>query len=203
MIVENDPMLNANVADSTLLAELMEGNELAFQAIYYRYADTMLGYAADRLRCREEAEEIIQDVFVWLWSHHDRLPTIDHLRPYLYGMVKHKIFNLIRWKVIRREYIDELIRNDKITDTTTTDMIDLWDTIKVIDGTINNLPKRCGEAFRHSRIERKPIMQIARDMKISERTVQNYITTGLAQLRKNVKSFYQRPKNIKGDVDNE
>lgn len=178
-------------ADNELVALLQSGNKHAFEEMYRRYAGLLFRFVADKLYGREDCEEIVQETFVWLWTHRDALDHVTELRPYLYGIVKHKVFNHIRHNVIRREYVDHFLKFGTGVDNSNEELTNLSDVLKVLDHAIAQLPERCQTAFRLSRIDHMPIAAIADQMNISTRTVENYITQALKHLRDAVKGFYR------------
>jgi RNA polymerase sigma-70 factor (family 1) len=178
-------------ADKELVALLQTGDERAFQEMYRRYAGLLFRFVADKLYDREDCEEIVQETFVWLWSHRNSLSHVTELRPYLYGIVKHKVFNHIRHNVIRREYVDHFLKFGTSVDNSNEELTNLSDVLNVLDHAIAQLPDRCQVAFKMSRIENKPIAAIAEQMNISTRTVENYITQALKHLRDAVSGFYR------------
>ncbi|MGA0555945.1 sigma factor [Larkinella sp. VNQ87] len=50
------------------------------------------------VKSREEAEEIIQDVFVRIWQRRHLLPTIDNLRSYLFTATRNLCLNYLQKK---------------------------------------------------------------------------------------------------------
>jgi len=187
-------------ADNELVALLQAGDRRAFEAMYRRYATLLFRYVADKIYTREDCEEIVQETFVWLWSHRESLHHVTELRPYLYGIVKHKVFNHIRHTIIRREYADHFLKFGSAVDNSNEELSNLSDVVKLLDQSIAKLPERCQTAFRLSRIEHLPIAAIAEQMSISTRTVENYITQALKHLREAVSEFYRAGPDAPGNV---
>lgn len=178
-------------ADSELVRLLQTGDRRAFEEMYRRYATLLFRYVADKVFGREDCEEIVQETFVWLWSRRDTLHHVTELRPYLYGIVKHKVFNHIRHNYIRREYVHHFSQFGSAVDNSNEELANLADVLKILDDSIAQLPERCQTAFRMSRIEHMPIAAIAEQMNISSRTVENYITQALKHLREACSEFYR------------
>lgn len=180
-----------SLADNQLVNLLQEGDRRAFEEIYRRYARLLLRFVAERITEKEDCEEIVQETFVWLWSRRESLYHVTELRPYLYGIVKHKIYNHIRHNIIRREYVDHFLKFRSNIDNSNEELTNLSDVLRILDHSIAQLPDRCQTAFRLSRIEHMPIAAIAEQMNISSRTVENYITQALKHLREACAAFYK------------
>ena len=69
-----------------LIAELKRGSKEAFDRIYRLYAGRLLGYCLQYAKCREDAEEMVQDVFVSLWKHRESIRQEETLRSLLFTM---------------------------------------------------------------------------------------------------------------------
>jgi RNA polymerase sigma-70 factor (ECF subfamily) len=178
-------------ADNELVALLQSGDRRAFEEMYRRYAAMLFRFVAEKIIAREDCEEIVQETFVWLWTHRESLHHVTELRPYLYGIVKHKVFNYIRHVVIRRDYAEYFQNFGNNVDNSNEELTNLGDVVRLLDHSIAQLPERCQTAFRLSRIEHMPIAAIAEQMNISSRTVENYITQALKHLREAVSGFYK------------
>jgi RNA polymerase sigma-70 factor (family 1) len=178
-------------ADNELVDLLQTGDRRAFEEMYRRYSTMLFRYVNDKIKGREDCEEIVQETFVWLWTHRESLHHVTELRPYLYGIVKHKVFNHIRHLVIRRGYAEYFQNFGNVVDNSNEELTNLADVMRLLDHSIAQLPERCQTAFRLSRIEHLPIAAIAEQMNISSRTVENYITQALKHLRETVSGFYK------------
>lgn len=84
-----------NHSDDDLVCLLQEGNEAAFDEIYNRYCKTLINEAHKRLGNLEFAEEIVQDVFIDLWTNRERR-KIESLLPYLLVAVRYQVFHFYR-----------------------------------------------------------------------------------------------------------
>ncbi len=177
-------------ADSELIILLQEDDRRAFEEIYRRYAAPLFRFASDKVFERENVEEIVQETFVWLWSRRQKLYHVTELRPYLYGIVKHKVYNHIRHNVTKRQYAEYFQNYGSIIDNSNEELTNLADLLRILDHSISQLPERCQTAFKLSRVEHQPIPAIAQQMNISTRTVENYITQALKHLRDACAAFY-------------
>lgn len=180
-----------NLTDNELVLDLIEGNELAFQEIYERYSLPIYRYIYSRIRKQEDSEEIIQEIFLWLWQKRATLSHIDLLKPYLYSAARHKIVNYIAHCAQREKYADHYRQHFTENVDTLNEQIDVSDFYSILEKSIVGLPKNCQTAFRLSRIEHLPIAAIAERMNLSTGTVENYIGQALKHLRATWGNHYQ------------
>jgi RNA polymerase sigma factor (sigma-70 family) len=87
--------------DAKLAVAAARGNQLAFTAIYDRYADRLYDFCAGMLRDRDAAADCVQDVFVTAATKLTQLEDPDRLRAWLYAIARHQALERIRFR--RRE----------------------------------------------------------------------------------------------------
>lgn len=168
-----------------LVAEEQRINRIAFEAIYERYSRRLVRYISDRVRSMDIAEDIVQEIFVSLWTRRSEANINGaSLQHYLYQAARNKIFTYFRSEKIRKRYAENftLFLMNKVEDSTN-DWMDMKETKELVERILSNLPDRCQTAFKLSRFENRPIPEIAQHMKISSRTVENYLTQALKEMR--------------------
>lgn len=173
-----------SVDDSALIASLKRGDHDAFDRIYRRSATKLLHYISGRVHDRAVSEELLQEVFLSLWARREELHISSSLDSYLFGAAKFQILGYIRSEKMQHRYAEHLalfaastLCNDA------EDLMDLADLKAVLEEHLATLPPKCRQAFRLSRFEQKTIAEIADEMGISTRTVENYLTQALKHLR--------------------
>ncbi|WP_449437474.1 sigma factor [Pedobacter steynii] len=92
--------------DQELVLLLKDDDDAAFKEIYLRYDKLLLIYAYKKLRNREEAKDLVQDVFTWLWNSRNDFSLNTTLSGYLYKSVLNRIFDVVKHKGIIRKYVD-------------------------------------------------------------------------------------------------
>lgn len=180
-----------NVNDDLILFNLMkQGNELAFQKIYNSYWERLFAYTYNRLHTREASEEVVQDVFFSLWAKRESIMVTSSLSAYLCGATKHRLLNELRSAKVRKAYASDyafFVKN--LNDDSNAEQQDLNDLEHSIESKISELPKQCQAVFRLSRQEHIPIQNIAERLKISTKTVENYLTQALKHIRTSLGEF--------------
>lgn len=177
-------------ADSRLVALIRKGRQLAFQRLYDFYWERLFAYAYNRLYDREASEEVVQDVFLSLWAKRESLQITTSLSAYLYGATRHRLLNEIRSEKLRKRYASEFAAFAKDAfDNSNAEFQDLKDLEGSIAMKIAELPTQCQTVFRLSREEHIPNKHIAASLKISTKTVENYLTRALKHLRTSLGQF--------------
>jgi len=171
------------LSDQELVELLNKGDQLAFAQIYDRYKFILHTHAVNKLRDREEARDIIQEVFTYLWFKHDVINLSGNLSGYLYGSVRHAILNKITRKQVQEKYMDSL-KAFSMRDNVLTDHRVRENQLRAqIEKEIRMLPPKMREVFELSRKEHLSHREIAWKLEISEQTVSKQITNALKILK--------------------
>ncbi|GGH07059.1 RNA polymerase sigma factor [Mucilaginibacter phyllosphaerae] len=171
------------VTDEELIVLLNRGDYIAFKEVYQRYNSLLLIYAYRKLQDKEEAKDIVQDVFINLWSNRDQFTLKSTLAGYLYKAVLNKALNIMRHKGISDKYVAE-IQHLITAQTATTDyLIREKDITALIEKEIALLPLRMREVFELRTKEHLSNKDIADRLNISEHTVATHIKKALRVLK--------------------
>lgn len=169
--------------DNELFELFRAGSREAFDEIYYRYWERLYNYAFHNVQLKDLAFEIVHDIFVSIWTRRESLEVQTSLSGYLFASVRYQIIRQIKSSKQKEEYLKDYTLFTPVEDNSTEDSIHLQDLEKVIETSLSQLPPRCQEIFRLSRREHKSIREIAVELNISHRTVENQLTHALKHLR--------------------
>jgi RNA polymerase sigma-70 factor, ECF subfamily len=89
------------------IARINQGDRTAFEELYTTLYPELRRTAIRLLGSREMAEEVVQDVFLWIWSHREQWTVRTTVRAYLYGAVRNRSATVIRAEVVQREIQDK------------------------------------------------------------------------------------------------
>ncbi|WEA00646.1 RNA polymerase sigma-70 factor [Mucilaginibacter sp. SJ] len=175
--------------DAELLKRLQSGDREAFNTLYYRYLSKLYSVVYKRVKSKEVAEEIIQELFTTLWVKRADLAIEHAFASYIFTAVKYMVFKYFRSEQVRRTYIDSAKAQYADLDNYTEEAILFEDLNKRFEGALKDLPAKSGHVFRLSRKENKSNKEIAQELNITEKAVEYHITKALAILRANLKDF--------------
>ncbi len=175
-------------SDEQLVEFLQQGNSLAFAEIYQRYWYKMFNVAYHSLGNKQEAEEIVQDVFVTIWS---RVGEIDirNLGVYLVVSVKHRTTNFIKSQINFRKFQEYQIFHEIQYSNQTEEIIHFSDLAKAVEEAMKKLPEKSAEIFVKSRFENQSVKAIALQMELSEKAVEYHITKSVKVLREQLQCY--------------
>ncbi len=172
-----------NHTDAELVAALTQGNRQAFEIIYRKYARDLLNFARKNISIGEECEEIVQEVFVSLWTRHSDL-KIQSLKAYLFSMVRYMTVKYFQRNAIRKRYAEHYRVFEAIYENLDESAFDENEMQTMIEQSLSGLPDRCGAAIRLRLYENLSNAEIADRMNINKKTVENYVVMFTSHFRK-------------------
>ena len=171
--------------ESLLVRNLSKSNLLAFNDLYKEYGARLYRFAFGYLKSEEEAEELVQEVFTIIWEKRSDLKEELSFKSFLFTIAFNIIMKHFRTKAYLSEYFKTGIFADE--DIQTSQKITYNSLYQYITELVNQLPGRRKDIFIKSRFEGHSIKEIAEELKISHKTVENQLTDALKFIRTNLK----------------
>jgi len=82
--------------EKKVLELLAQGNEFSFTLLFDHYRGRIFSVALKFLKSRELAEEVVQEVFLKIWSRREDLTRVLDFEAYLFTVARNLIFDLIK-----------------------------------------------------------------------------------------------------------
>jgi RNA polymerase sigma-70 factor (family 1) len=171
------------LSDMELLDLLKSGSQAAFKEIYARYWQPLYLHAYHMLGDEDEAQDIIQELFIAFWHKPESLSVHTSLKSFLYAATRNRVLNQIRKSKTNQNFIQLLGQGITEKDFKTVEDIDLKELTRIIDEEVQKLPQRMREVFELSRKNFLTHKEIAAQLGTSEETVKKQISNSLRVLR--------------------
>lgn len=170
--------------ESELIKDLQNGSKAAFNTLYSMYCKRLYAFCFQYTKSKEDTEEIVQDVFVKLWTHRDSIQTeeYDTCAYFLFRIMKNTIINRYKALVnspIFEEYTKAL--HDKSLETNKT--IEYEEFREVLASIIRNLPSTQQKVVDCRLFLELDTQETARRLELSEQTVRNQWSIALKTIR--------------------
>lgn len=182
----------AENTDLLLLNLIKLNDEVAFKALFYKYAEALERFVLSYTGDRQVSKEIVIDIFTFIWEHRQTI-NITNPKSYLFTSAKNKSFNYIRRKKTPL-YIEEMKLFD--VEASVGHNAESEELADLVAKACMILPERCKEIYIQSRERNLSNKQIAKFLDISEKTVENQITKAIKKIRQYLEIQY----NIKPHV---
>lgn len=155
----------------------------AFKEIYERYFSVLYIHAYKRLQNREEAQDVVQEVFAIFWNKRESILLTGSLPAFLYTAIRNRIFNIFSHKQVESNYIESLQHFINQGVCQTDHLVREHELVAMIDKEIASLPPRMQEVFQLSRNQYLSHKEIALELNLSEQTVKKQVNYALRVLR--------------------
>lgn len=163
-------------------------DEMALSAIYKRYWQLLYTSAYHVLKDKQACEDIIQELFIKLWNNRYNIHITTSLKAYLYASIRYEVYRQIRTGTAREDIYDDALQ--LIHTPADYDNIEYKELTARVSSVVETLPEKCREVYKLSREECLSHKQIASQLNISTKTVENHLTKALRQLRTTIGSTF-------------
>lgn len=175
-------------SDEALLTALLTDDREAFAELYERHWYRVFALAYRKLKGRETAEELVQDLFATLWQKR-REQAIENLEHYLISAINRRIISHLRSHKVRTAYA-EYCRWTQVEATQETENnLAVTDLSEAYAKALLRLPEQSREVFRLSRLEHFSVREISLQLNLSSKAVEYHLTKSIRLLRSHLRDF--------------
>jgi RNA polymerase sigma-70 factor (ECF subfamily) len=174
--------------DRELLEAIRHDNEAAFAELFKRYSKVVYKMAYTRIRSRETAEEIVQNLFISFWEKR-RTQSVRNISSYFYIAVRHKVLNVFESHLVQKKYWDYYKTFIPHEENLTERAVEFNELRAAIEEKMEYLPEKSKEVFKLNHLEGLSITEIASSLNLSKKAIQYHLTRSLKELRLHLKDF--------------
>jgi RNA polymerase sigma-70 factor, ECF subfamily len=179
-----------DILEKRILTDLKYGSKKAFEYVFKTYYDPLMKYAEEILKNRDQAEDVIENLFVIIWEDRKLLDIHTSFRSYLYRSTYNACMNVIRKRKSESKYRDFFTHHTNFLKThdygslsyPLTGLIEK-EINSEISNIIDKLPPQCKKIFLMSRSDNLTHQEIAEELGISVNTVKCHIMNALKVLQ--------------------
>ncbi len=165
------------------ISSIKNGNEAAFEKVFKTYFRNLHAFAYTFMKDDIIAEEIVQNVFFRIWEKKEQLQIDDSLKAYLYRSVHNESLNHLKHLKIKNSFQLQYSGNMESSNQDASNQMMAAELENDIQKAISELPPQCRTIFQMSRFEQLKYQQIADQLNISIKTVENQMGKALKVLR--------------------
>jgi RNA polymerase sigma-70 factor, ECF subfamily len=178
-----------DLSEKQVLETIQSGNESAFEMIFKAYYQPLCRYAYSFLDDKEEAEEVVQSTFIIIWEKRKSLDIQTSLKSYLYRMVRNGCLNVIKHEKVKQQHVAHEMAVADATYESVSQKVYAAELETKITEAMKVLPEQCRLVFQLSRFEELKYQEIADQLQISVKTVENHMGKALKIMREQLKEY--------------
>lgn len=175
-----------DIIKKTIVNGLIKGEVKAFDEIFEKYNQRIYQFAKTILKNKEDAKDVVQEVFLRIWQNRNKINEYSTFKSYLFTIAYNIIVDHFRKRLKDKKYKDFLEANIKEVDSSQEKHIEFSDLNKLYEQAVEQLPPRRKLIYKMNRNEGLTYEKIAVRLNISRNTVRNQMAKTLQFLRKSI-----------------
>lgn len=178
-------------SDVFLIRRLRKSDKQAFETIYNKFSQRLYFFARRYLQSPSDCDEILQNVFVLLWENRETVKEEHSLKSFLYKITVNQVYNHLKHEAVRKKYLDHISQvKAPVSDDSHQNLL-YHDLQYIIDKLIDKMPEKQCIIFKLSRHEGLSNIEIANQLGLSVRSVENQIYRALKFIKARLRQEYQ------------
>ncbi|MCC5905283.1 MAG: RNA polymerase sigma-70 factor [Balneolaceae bacterium] len=173
------------------LKKLSQGSELAFTKIFDHYRPRIYSVALNMLKSSNQAEDVVQEVFLKIWTQQEKMININNLEGYLFMMARNNIYDRFKKLASERTARNTFTEIRKNTVNNTDHSLIEKNNYELLQQTLAILPPRQKQIYDLSRNEGMSYKQIGIKLDISHLTVKKHMSEALKFIRKHLETHIE------------
>lgn len=179
--------------ENTLIQNLIRGDASSFDGIYKQYYNKVYSFSYRYLQNTQDAEGVVQEVFISLWNNRDKLREVRNLNAWLFTVTFNQIRKIFRNMAIEKRKMKTYAMSSLFDDSSTVSAIEFNDLMEKAEDIIERLPHRQKTVLLLNLKDGLSSNEISRKLKITKRTVENHLSSARAFLKKVFKKEHLIP----------
>lgn len=181
--------MKVSKSNQELVLLIQRDDRIAFYNLYERYCRRLYGFVLRYTKQREDAEEIVQEIFVKIWESRNKIDAYSSFEAFLFTIAYNTTISLLRKRTSEKKYLEHL-KSLQLADNSP----DLINEIQFnelndrVQSLLNELTLRQKEIFQLSREEGLTHDEIAKKLDISVNTVKKHMSNTLTFLKSQIDS---------------
>jgi RNA polymerase sigma-70 factor, ECF subfamily len=178
------------------IERIRTGDEQAFEALFRRYVAPLCAFARSYVTASEAAEDVVEDVFTWIWEHRFTLELPRATHAYLYGAVRNRAISWLRRAGTEMAFIEEgqhepIALGDAARHAASDEGAHVAGVTEALEQAVREMPLRCREVFTLTRYHHMSYARVADVLGISPKTVEIHMSRALGILRVRLKPWLE------------
>ena len=174
------------ITEKRLVENLIKGDFVAFDQLFGLYNKRLYAFALSIIKNKEDARDIVQEVFLRIWRNRYALEKDSSFQSLLFTISYHLIVDKIRKKMSEEQFKDQLLRKAIDKGSPVEEEVEFNELNALYNEAIEELPSSRKQIYKLHRFEHLNYEEIAQRMNISVNTVRSQMNKALAYIRKRI-----------------
>ncbi|MCC8171448.1 MAG: RNA polymerase sigma-70 factor [Parabacteroides sp.] len=170
------------------LKEVAAGNVQAFECLFFHYQPRLLNFLTGLTHDKEISRDMAQDLFLSLWKEREKLKNIRFFSSYLFQMARFTVYDYFDRLIVSEKYTNEYL-HEAFAAESEEEALFVRELQSLVNRTVEQMSPQRSKIYKMSREKGLSNEEIATRLNLSNRTVENHLTTALAILRKVIYLF--------------
>ena len=180
-------MKNKNLYETLYLKIAFEDDHEAFKKLFFEFYPSLCIFAGRYVSSSEACEDIVQEVFYYIWKKRKTLNIHSSFRNFLVTSVRNRCTDYLRKQSSHEQYIENY--SFSISSLSPSDVYTINELEEMLQAALEKLSVNIQSAFNMSRTQKMTYNEISAEMNISPKTVESYISQALKLLREELKDY--------------
>ena len=172
-----------------IICRLKNEDKSALDDLFSYYYPRLYHFSKSILKLENEIDDILQEVFVKIWLNRQRIGNPVTFNAYIFTITKNEVLNLIRNNLRDQTFRDQLFQYAVAEEFQNSVPLEFEEIKNGIDKIVAGLPEKRHQVFILSRTEGLSNKEIAQQLNISEKTVEDHITHAIKQIKSSMKEM--------------
>lgn len=180
---------STNLTQTSITPVIRIYDDASFERLFKKHYRELHAYASVILKDGDMAEEMVQNMFLKFWEKRELLQIKSSIKAYLYKCTHNDCLNYIKHQKIKTKYIEFAMYTSNDQHEPASAKAELTELEQKLSDALNELPEHCRTIFQMSRFEELKYKEIANELGISIKTVENQMGKALKILRIKLADF--------------
>ena len=173
---------------NSLIDRMKGGDRESFNKIFRRYYTPMMRFCIRFVADEDVAAEIVQDLFVKIWTGREKLKITSSFDSYLMSSVRNSAYTYINTQRSHND-IHQMMYTGESDETDPSDQLQSNNLEETYRKVLATMPEKRRDVFLASRFDGLKYAEIAEKFNLSQKTVEAHIAAALKQLREGLKEY--------------
>lgn len=175
--------------ENSTIEALRNGDHKAFEEVFVAYFDKVKYLLNGLLRSESDAEELAQDIFVKLWMNRQSVDPSKGFSSYLYTITRNTAFNYLKHRLVEENLKNSFNESDIDEADSSDEILFAKEISLLIEMAVYRMPDQRRRIYQMSREKGMPNNEIAEELGISKKTVENQLSLALQEIKRIISAF--------------